>query len=95
MGWCVDFKLIETDGIVAKYNYGECLHELDGIVEVDVVRVINGEVAADTPMSEIAKVIVPCSDEGESGLFAINAFTAIYRYYKKNGVYPETGGYYA
>jgi hypothetical protein len=40
-------------------------------------------------------VLLPCSGEGESRYLAIKAFTAIYRYYKQNRVYPEKGGYYA
>jgi len=95
MGWCIDFKLIEVEGILAKYQYGQCLHELDGVLEVNVVSVINGELPGDTPMSEVARVIVPCSGEGESRYLAIKAFTAIHRYYKQNGAYPEKGGYYA
>lgn len=32
MGWGLDFKLIELNGILAKYQCGQCLHELDGIL---------------------------------------------------------------
>lgn len=95
MGWCIDFKLIEVNGILAKYRYGQCLQELDGIVEVDVVSVIKGELSGDTQMSEVVRVIELCSGESESRYLAIKTFTAIYRYYKENGIYPEKGGYYS
>jgi len=95
MGWCIDFKLIEVNGILAKYRYGQCLQELDGIVEVDVVSVIKGELSGDTPMSEVVRVIEPCTGESESRYLAIKTFTEIYRYYKENDIYPENGGYYA
>lgn len=95
MGWCIDFELIESDGIKAKYRYGKCLHDLDGIVEVDVIRVINGEIPGETPMSEVAKVITPCEGENDSQRYAILVFSAIHRYYRKNGVYPEKGAYYS
>lgn len=95
MALCIDFELIEQNGMMAKYRYGQCLHKLDGIVEVDVIRLINGEIPGDTPLSEIVKVIKLCKGDNESKQLAIRVFSAIHRYYKENGTYPEKGGYYA
>jgi|GEM_PF-6412491 len=41
MVWCIDYKLIEVRGVLTKYKYGLYLHELDGIIEVNVVSLIN------------------------------------------------------
>jgi hypothetical protein len=95
MGWCIDFKLIRIDGTRAKYQYGQCKHELDGIVEVDVVKLISGELPGSTPMSEVARVLKSCEGENGTERFAMQVFTAVHRYYNKKGAYPEKGGYYA
>jgi|GEM_PF-2954298 len=42
-------------------------------------------------MSEVARVIVPCSGESESRYLAKRIFTAIHRYHKENGIYIENG----
>jgi len=36
-------------------------------------------------MSEVTRVIVPCSGESESRYLALRVFTAVHRYYKENG----------
>lgn len=71
------------------------VNPFDGLFETDVTKVLSGEVPGETSMDKIVNIITQCTGEGEQLRSAIQAFTAIYRHYRKTGTYIEDGGYYA
>ncbi|MVP00778.1 hypothetical protein [Paenibacillus lutrae] len=92
MAICIEFKLIKVSGTLATYQYGECLREMDGLFEVDVYKLITGEIPGDTPMSEVVRLL-PSATKSE--FMAYRAFRKIRNYYVEHGEYPVQGGYYA
>lgn len=91
MAICLDFELIEMVGTKARYRYGSCLHELDGVMEVDLYRLVNGEISKDTPMEDV--VIRLNDNQGQAS--ANRIFGKIYKHFMENHEYPQKGGYYA
>lgn len=92
MAICIEFKLIEVNATLAKYQYGPCMKELDGVFEVDVVKLISGEVSENTPIDEVVRLL-PSGYMSQA--MANRAFGKIYKYYVENRYYPLEGGYYA
>lgn len=91
MAICIDFELIGVEHTVARYRYGECLRELNGIFEIDLYKFTSGELPEDTVMSDVVVLL----NQNQSQASAIRAFTKIYRHFKEHGEYPVKGGYYA
>ncbi|WP_438449100.1 hypothetical protein [Gorillibacterium sp. sgz5001074] len=90
MAICLNFELVRVRGTVAEYRFGECLKELDGLFEVDLPRLINGDISLDTPISEL----VILKNKNQSQAAANRVFSKIYKYYLAHNEYPEKGGYY-
>ncbi|WCN38809.1 hypothetical protein [Aneurinibacillus uraniidurans] len=92
MAICIEFRLIEVNATIARYQYGQCMKELDGTFEVDIPKLISGEISKDTPMDEVVRLL-PSKYMNQS--MANRAFSKIYKYYLENKGYPSEGGYYA
>ncbi|MEK3682519.1 hypothetical protein [Paenibacillus sp. FSL R10-2736] len=91
MAICIDFELIEIENTIARYRYGDCLRELNGMFETDLYRFTSGELPGDTSMAEVVVLL----NNNQSQWSAIKAFTKIYRHFQEHGEYPVKGGYYA
>jgi len=89
---CIEFELVEVNGTLARYRYGSCRRELDGVFEVDVPKLLSGETSKDAPMDEVVRLL---PSKLMSQPMANRAFGKIYKYYAANGEYPVKGGYYA
>jgi hypothetical protein len=88
---CLEFELIEVIGTLAKYRFGYCLRELDGVIELDLTKLISGETPKDTPINEVVKLI----NNNQTQQNAYRVFHKIYKYYLEYNDYPLKGGYYA
>jgi len=91
MAICLEFELIEVIGTVARYRFGNCLRELDGIIELDLFKLKNGEIPGDTPISEVVKLI---NDKQEQAM-ANRVFSKVNKHFLEHNEYPVKGGYYA
>lgn len=53
MAICIEFELVELKGSAAEYRFGSCLNELTGLFEVDLEKLVSGEIPWDTPMEQV------------------------------------------
>ncbi len=95
MAFCIQFRLLSTKGTQAIYNYSDCSENFEGIFELDLGKLISGEISSDTDMRQVVKVIKLCKSDGSSQHMANRAFSKIYKHYKETGTYLAEGGYYA
>lgn len=91
MAICLDYELVEIRGTVAVYKFGNCLKELDGIFEIDLPKLISGEISMQAPIGEVVKL----KNDNQSQAKAIKVFGKIYKHYLEHHEYPTKGGYYA
>ncbi|MBD0381924.1 hypothetical protein [Paenibacillus sedimenti] len=91
MAICLNFELIEIRETIAKYRFGKCLEELDGMFEIDLPKLISGETSMETPMDEVVKLI----NDYQSKAMANRVFGKIYKHYLEHHEYLAKGGYYA
>lgn len=91
MAICLEFELIEEIGTLARYKFGNCLHELDGVFELDLFKLKSGEISGETPINEVVKLI---NDNQEQSM-ANRVFSKINKHYLEYNEYPRKGGYYA
>jgi hypothetical protein len=95
MAFCIDFQLIGVNAGTAVYAYGDCSEHLEGRFELNLERLILGEVSMDTDIKEIVRVTKPCLSDGENQHKANRAFSKIYKHYVNTSTYIKEGGYYA
>jgi len=95
MGFCVKFKLYQLQGTKAIYQYGDCSENYEGLFETDLVKLLSGEIAGDTPMSEVVRILIPCLSESSSQHKANRAFSKIHNHFKETNEYLVDGGYYS
>lgn len=95
MAFCIDFKLICVNDGTATYAYGDCSENLEGRFELNIERLLSGEMSMDTDMREVVKVTKSCLSDGEHQHKANRAFSKIYKHYKITATYLKEGGYYA
>lgn len=95
MAFCIDFKLLRTNGTKALYMYGDCSENFEGLFELDLEKLLSGETSFNTDMREVVKVIKPCISDTEYQHKANRAFSKIYKHYKETKEYLLEGGYYA
>jgi hypothetical protein len=95
MAICIVFKLHEMNDTKATYLYGDCSESLEGMFEVDLEKLITGEIPGDTSMRQVVKVIKPCLSDGINQHKANRAFSKIFKHYKETKTYLLEGGYYA
>jgi hypothetical protein len=88
---CLEFELIEVIGTLARYRFGNCLCELDGLIELDLFKLESGEIPGNTPIIEVVKLM----NHKQSQAMANRVFGTINKHYLENNEYPEKGGYYA
>jgi hypothetical protein len=91
MAICVEFELIEITGTKAKYKFGPCLKELDGIFELDLFELTSGAIPESTPINEVVRLI----NDKQSQLEANRAFSKIYKHFMEHNEYMNKGGFYA
>jgi hypothetical protein len=92
MAICLEFELIEVSGTVAKYRYGSCAQEMNGLLEIDLYKLyISREISGDISISEIVKLL----NDKQSQAKANKVFSKIEKYYRKHKEYPKRGGYFA
>ncbi|MGG4397415.1 hypothetical protein ABEX25_24210 [Paenibacillus thiaminolyticus] len=91
MAICIEFELIEERGTVARYRYGHCMQTLEYELEVDLSKLMSGEIAKDTPLNNI----IVFTSEKKSEFMAYRVFSKIYKHYSAEGQYVKRGGYYA
>ncbi len=91
MAICIEFELVDLKESAAQYRFGSCLNELTGLFEVDLEKLLNGEISWDPPMEN---VVILLNNE-QSQAMANRAFSKIFKHYKKTGQYLTHGGYYA
>lgn len=92
---CIKFKLYRMDDNKAVYAYGDCSENFEGLFELDLEKLISGEISSDTDMREVVKVIKPCISDIDYQHKANRAFSKIYKHYKETRTYLLEGGYYA
>ncbi|KAA8787095.1 hypothetical protein ABIE27_003385 [Paenibacillus sp. 4624] len=95
MAFCIDFKLICINDDIAIYAYGDCSEKLEGRFELNLGRLLSGEMSMDTDIKEVVRVTKPCLSDGEHQHKANRAFSKIYKHYVKTDTYLKEGGYYA
>lgn len=95
MAFCIEFKLLEMNDTKAIYVYGDCSENFEGIFELDLEKLISGEIPGDTNMIQVVKVIKPCLSDGDYQHKANRAFSKIYKHYKETRTYLLEGGYYS
>jgi hypothetical protein len=91
MAICLEFELIEVIGNIASYRFGSCLKELDGIIELDLFKLISGETTVDTPMSEVVRLM----NDKQNQAMANRVFGKVHKHFLEYNEYPVKGGYYA
>ncbi|CAH1232205.1 hypothetical protein PAECIP111891_06971 [Paenibacillus allorhizoplanae] len=91
MAICLEFELVMIRGTAAEYKFGNCLKEKDGVIEVDIPKLISGETSMDTPMDEVVKL----KNDKQSQSMANKVFGKIYKHYLEHHEYVSKGGYYA
>ncbi|MNW25775.1 hypothetical protein D3C74_25270 [compost metagenome] len=91
MAICLDYELVEIKGTIAVYKFGDCLKELDGIFEIDLPKLISGEILMQAPIGEVVKL----KNDNQSQAKANRVFGKIYKHYLEYHGYPTEGGYYA
>ncbi len=95
MAICIKFKLLEVIDNKVSYVYGDCSENFEGIFELQLEKLITGEIPGDTCMTEVVRVIKPCLSNGQYHHKANRAFSKIYKHYKETRTYLIEGGYYA
>ncbi|TVX93800.1 hypothetical protein [Paenibacillus agilis] len=95
MAICIKFKLLEVIDNKAIYVYGDCSENFEGIFELELEKLITGEIPSDTCMTQVVKVIKPCLSDGQYQHKANRAFSKIYKHYKETRTYLLEGGYYS
>lgn len=95
MAICIDFKLLEIKNNKAIYAYGDCSENFEGIFELDLEKLITGEIPGDTCMTKVVKVVRPCLSDRVYQHKANRAFSKIYKHYRETRTYLLEGGYYA
>lgn len=91
MAICIKFSLLEINGTAARYRFGGCNQELDGIFEIDLYKLMSCETPGSTPMNEVVRLL----NEKQSEFLACRAFSKIYYHFKEHNEYLKDGGYYA
>ncbi|MGN7763374.1 hypothetical protein ACTJKB_18170 [Paenibacillus sp. 22594] len=89
------FKLFEVKDTKATYHYGDCSENYEGIFELDLFKLLSGEIKGDTPMSEVVKILKPCISEGFNQHKANRAFSKIYQHFHETNEYINDGGFYS
>ncbi|WP_245595987.1 hypothetical protein [Paenibacillus taiwanensis] len=79
----------------AIYVYGDCSENFEGMFQLELEKLLSGEIPSNTDMKEVVKVIRPCLSDGEYQHKANRAFSKIYKHYKETTTYLLEGGYYA
>ncbi|WP_156395523.1 MULTISPECIES: hypothetical protein [Paenibacillus] len=79
----------------ALYVYGDCSENFEGLLELDLEKLISGVTSFDTDMSEVVKVIKLFISDTEYQHKANRAFRKIHKHYKETKEYLSEGGYYA
>ncbi len=95
MAFCILFKLLKMDDNKAIYVYGDCSENFEGMFQLELEKLLSGEIPSNTDMKEVVKVIRPCLSDGEYQHKANRAFSKIYKHYKETTTYLLEGGYYA
>ncbi|CAI6036077.1 hypothetical protein PAECIP112173_00824 [Paenibacillus sp. JJ-100] len=95
MAFCIQFQLISVNEGTAVYAYGDCSENLEGRFELNLGRLMSGEVSMDTDMREVVRVTKPCLSDGGYQHKANRAFSKIYKHYVSTSTYLKEGGYYA
>lgn len=95
MAFCINFKLIKKYDTKAIYAYGDCSENFEGLFELDLEKLISGEIPSDTDIREVVKVIKPCISDKEYQHKANRVFSKIYKHYKETSTYLLEGGYYS
>ncbi|WP_246070451.1 hypothetical protein [Paenibacillus kobensis] len=83
MAICLHYELVEQVGEKAIYRFGNCLQPLDGLFEVDLARLISGEIPSETPMSDVVRRLNDLLPQQ----LANRVFGKIYRYYEEHKTY--------
>ncbi|MNG21601.1 hypothetical protein D3C84_1059890 [compost metagenome] len=91
MAICLEYELVERIGTKAIYRFGSCLQPMDGLFEVDVAKLISGEISPEESMTDVVKLL----NDLQPQQHANRVFSKIYRYYMEKHEYPVQGGYYA
>ncbi|ACT03213.1 hypothetical protein [Paenibacillus sp. JDR-2] len=91
MAICLNFELIKVRGTIAEYRFGECLKELDGVFEIDLSSLINGDTPLDTPIFDVVRL----KNKKQSQAAANRVFSIIHSYFLEHKEYPRKGDYYA
>ncbi|MCZ8518484.1 MULTISPECIES: hypothetical protein [Paenibacillus] len=91
MAICLKFELVEVVDTTARYRFGGCNEVLDGVFEIDITKLVRGDIDGDTPISQVVRLM----NDKQSQSMANRVFGEIYRHYLKDSKYPEEGGYYA
>ncbi|MFX3639845.1 MAG: hypothetical protein ACE3L7_14515 [Candidatus Pristimantibacillus sp.] len=91
MAICLNFELVTVRGTIAEYRFGDCLKELDGVFEIDLPRLINGEISMDAPIEEVVKL----KNDKKPQATANRVFGKIHKYFLEHNEYPTKGGYYS
>ncbi|AFH61675.1 hypothetical protein B2K_13265 [Paenibacillus mucilaginosus K02] len=91
MAICLEYELVEIRGTTAVYRFGPCGQPLDGIFVTDLSACVHGELAEDTPMSEVVRLM----NDKQTQAMANRVFSKIYRHFRESHEYPAKGGYYA
>ncbi|MBD0384036.1 hypothetical protein [Paenibacillus sedimenti] len=90
MAICLEFELIEVIGTIARYRFGNCLRDLDGVFELDLFKLKSGEISGDTPMNVVVKLI----NDNQEQAMANRVFSKVYKHFLEHNEYPVKGGYY-
>jgi hypothetical protein len=92
MAICLEFELVEVSGTVARYRYGSCAQEMNGLLEIDLYKLyISREIPEDISIGKIVKLL----NNNQSQVKANKVFSKIAKYYQKQKEYPKRGGYFA
>ncbi|MCP3746708.1 hypothetical protein [Paenibacillus sp. A3M_27_13] len=91
MAICLNYELVKIRGTVAEYRFGNCLSDLDGIFEIDLPKLIGGEISMEAPISEVVRL----KNISQSQAMANRVFGKIYKHFLEHNEYPSKGGYYA
>lgn len=91
MAICLEFELIEVIGTLARYRFGNCLRELDGVIELDLFKLKSGEISGDTPINEVVRLM----NDKQTQAMANRVFSKINKHFLEQNDYPVKGGYYA
>ncbi|OKP94392.1 hypothetical protein [Paenibacillus sp. P46E] len=89
------FRLLEVKDTQATYHYGDCSENYEGVFELDIVKLLSGEIKGDTPMSEVVKILKPCISESSNQHKANRAFGKIYKHFQETNEYIKDGGFYS